>query len=239
LYVDPLRPSSGRRPLPRQSGSYPTRRRSWLGVRGARGPELVDDAWKLVLTLYGRVKVDPLLWGHCRDGHGLAAFAASAAPQLVRWESQYGWTRRGFGQISQKETSLAEVLGGMLSVPDMWVTFARRYLDTLDHPAATRDKPWISNDYARRQRTGDLAACHEMLLQRLADTEAEDLLDQLVQHRCARPVIVRVQGSAGVTRPGRAYSGRSNCGCPLRRGIRTGVASPLGSSSTRCRSNGR
>jgi hypothetical protein len=128
-----------------------------------------------------------LLWGHRRDRHGFAAFAASAAPQLVRWESQYGWTRRGFGQISQKEASLAEVLGGILTVPDMWVTFARRYLDALDHTAATgdatRDKPWISNDYARRQRTGDLAAWHEMLLQRLADTEAEDLLDQLVQHR--------------------------------------------------------
>jgi hypothetical protein len=127
-----------------------------------------------------------LLWGHRRDRHGFNAFATSAAPQLVCWESRYGWTRRGFGQISQKETSLATVLKGMLTVTDMWVTFAKHYLDALDRTPAsndTRKYSWNSGDYARQKRTDDLAEWHGMLLARLADTEAEDLLDQLVQHR--------------------------------------------------------
>jgi hypothetical protein len=127
-----------------------------------------------------------LLWGHRRDRYGFTAFAESAAPQLVRWESRYGWTRRGDGQISQKETSLAAVLNGMLTVPDTWVTFAGYYLDALDRAVAgdnTRDRPWRSGDYVREQRTAELAEWHAMLLHRLADTEAEDLLDRLVKHR--------------------------------------------------------
>jgi hypothetical protein len=127
-----------------------------------------------------------LLWGHRRDRHGFDAFAASAAPQLVRWESHYGWTRRGFGQIPLKETSLATVLKGMLTVTDMWMTFGRHYLDALDHTPVsnnTRGYSWNSGDYARQKRTEDLAEWHTMLLARLSDTEAEDLLDRLVQHR--------------------------------------------------------
>lgn len=127
-----------------------------------------------------------LLWGHRRERHGFEAFAVSAAPQLVRWESRYGWTRRGFGQIPQKETSLATVLNGMLTVTDMWVTFAKHYLNALDHTprnADTRGRSWNSSDYARQKRTEDLAEWHNILLARLADTEAEDLLDQLVRHR--------------------------------------------------------
>lgn len=152
-----------------------------------------------------------LLWGHRRDRHGFVAFAASAAPQLVRWESQYGWTRRGFGQISQKETSLAAVLGGMLTVPDAWVTFAGHYLDALDRTVAgdsTRDQPWRSGDFVRAQRTADLAEWHALLLQHLADTEAEDLLDRLVGHRVLggpeleflRARLAHQRGDAGAAR---------------------------------------
>ena len=43
-----------------------------------------------------------LLWGHRRDRYGFAAFAAPAAAQLVRWESQYGWTRRGTGRSARR-----------------------------------------------------------------------------------------------------------------------------------------
>jgi len=128
-----------------------------------------------------------LLWGHRRDRHGFETFAASAAPQLVRWESRYGWTRRGFGQIPEKETSLATVLSGMLTVTDMWVTFAEHYLDALDHTPSstdTRGRPSNAGDHARQRRTEDLAEWHGMLLARLADGEAEDLLDRLVHHRC-------------------------------------------------------
>jgi len=127
-----------------------------------------------------------LLWGHRRDRYGFAAFAAPAAAQLVRWESQYGWTRRGYGPISQKETSLAAVLNGMITVPDAWVAFAGHYLDALDATATgdnARDRPWRSGDHVRDQRTADLAEWHTILLQRLADSEAEELLDRLAEHR--------------------------------------------------------
>jgi hypothetical protein len=127
-----------------------------------------------------------LLWGHRRDRHGFDAFAVSAAAQLVRWESRHGWTRRGFGQTAEKETSLATVLNGMLTVTDMWVTFARHYLDALDRTPVsdgTRRYSSSSGDYACERRTQNLAEWHTMLLARLADTDAEDVLDQLVQHR--------------------------------------------------------
>lgn len=125
-----------------------------------------------------------LLWGHRRDRHGFDACAESAAAQLVRWESRHGWTRRGFGQIAEKEASLATVLDGMLTVTDMWVTFARHYLDALDRTPVntTRRYSSSSGDYARERRTQDLAEWHTMLLARLADTDAEDVLDQLVRH---------------------------------------------------------
>ncbi len=74
----------------------------------------------------------------------------------------------------------------MLAVPDAWVTFAGHYLDALDRTVigdSARDQPWRSGDFVREQRTSDLAEWHTILLPRLADTEAEDLLDRLVGHR--------------------------------------------------------
>src|SRR6266542_2370612 len=83
-----------------------------------------------------------LLWGTLHARYGFAGFAERAAPQLIRWESRHGWTRSGWGRVSQKETSLASVLAQMLAAPDMWVGFTDRYLDALDrldrltrHPA--------------------------------------------------------------------------------------------------------
>ena len=35
------------------------------------------------------------LWQTVLDRHGFTAFAERATPQLIRWESGYGWTRRG------------------------------------------------------------------------------------------------------------------------------------------------
>jgi hypothetical protein len=127
-----------------------------------------------------------LLWGYRRDRYGFDAFAASAAPQLVRWESRYGWTRRGYGKVSQKETTLAAVLNGMLTVPDAWVTFAGHYLDALDAVVAgdgVRDRAWRRADHVREQRAGDLAGWHALLVQQLADTDGEGLLDRLVEHQ--------------------------------------------------------
>jgi len=127
-----------------------------------------------------------LLWSTVRDRRGFSEFAERAAPQLIRWESRHGWTRGGWGRTSEKETSLASVLAGMLPVPDTWVEFAERYLDALDHAArdaAIRPKRSGQRDgWNREQRTAALAEWHLLLLDRLTDYEAEDRLDRLTKH---------------------------------------------------------
>lgn len=115
------------------------------------------------------------LWGRLRQADGFVRFAARAARQLVRWESQYGWTRSGWGSIAQKETSLASILARRLEAPDMWVTFADHYLDALDQAEGVRG-------FQRDQRTGDLAEWHGLLLERLPDYDADDRLDRLARH---------------------------------------------------------
>lgn len=129
------------------------------------------------------------LWRAVRDGHGFAAFAERAAPQLIRWESPFGWTRYGSGRVADKEHSLAEVLAAMLQAPDHWDTFAERYLQALDTvaetaTAATRRRGWTADRAPRepKERARALAEWHDLLLQRLAHSEAEDLLDRLAGH---------------------------------------------------------
>jgi hypothetical protein len=127
-----------------------------------------------------------LLWATLHAHDGLAGFARRAAPQLIRWESRYGWTRSGWGRISEKETSLASVLAQMLAAPDAWVGFTDRYLDALDRLA--RDAParpsrvWQSTGRDRDRRTAELAEWHRLLLDRLIGSEAEDRLDRLACH---------------------------------------------------------
>jgi hypothetical protein len=127
-----------------------------------------------------------LLWARMLDQLGFAEFAKRAAPQFVRWESRYGWTRSGSGRISEKETSLASVLGRMLSAPDMWLQFADRYLDVLDQAGRgagpTPKHDWRPENSNRERRTADLAEWHGMLLERLLGSEAEDRLDRLARH---------------------------------------------------------
>ena len=133
-----------------------------------------------------------LLWLTVQDRHGFGAFAQMAAPQLLRWESRYGWAR-GWGQVHQKETSLARVLTPMLSAPDTWIIFSARYLAALDEAArAEATAPtspriygsWGYGDggHRRRERTSNMAEWHGLLLDRLADSEAEDHLDRLASH---------------------------------------------------------
>jgi hypothetical protein len=76
--------------------------------------------------------VAALLWASTRERHGFRAFAETAAPQLIRWESTYGWTRYGEGSVAAKETSLSVVLARMLRVPDTWEGFAEQYVRALD-----------------------------------------------------------------------------------------------------------
>jgi hypothetical protein len=102
-----------------------------------------------------------LLWGKLQAQYGFAGFAQRAAPQLIRWESRHGWTRGGWGRVSQKETQLASVLAQMLPAPDAWVGFADRYLAALDRLArndsARPNRAWNSTGRDRDRRTGDLA----------------------------------------------------------------------------------
>jgi hypothetical protein len=124
------------------------------------------------------------LWRRVRDHAGLSAFAALAAPQLIRWERKHGWTRGGWGQVAEKETTLAAVLTPVLDIPDAWRTFAGQYLAALDTLAPTASgKAWRrdSGDWTRRERTSNLAEWHLVLLRRLFG-EDDGSADRLATH---------------------------------------------------------
>jgi hypothetical protein len=114
-------------------------------------------------------------------------YSPAAPEQLIRWEADYGWTRRGYGQVAEKETPLAVPLARLLTTPDMWRTFAESYLASLE--VAGRADPkrprtvygtFDEASYRRKERTDDLAVWHEMLLDRFAGTPEDELLDRLV-----------------------------------------------------------
>lgn len=112
-----------------------------------------------------------VLWSRMRERMGFAAFADQATRQLVRWESEYGWTRRGEGATAEKETSLTAVLEGMLRAPEAWEAVADRYLAALDQTAAA-DRPtgrrsWSdsSPEWRRKDRTRNLAHWHGLLIE--------------------------------------------------------------------------
>jgi hypothetical protein len=120
------------------------------------------------------------LWGWTWERHGFQTFAETAAPQLIRWESAYGWTRYGEGAVAAKETSLAVVLARMLRVADTWEGFAEQYLRALDegtHRGASTRR-FRDTD---QKRAGALAEWHGLLLEHLADTEG-GLLDSIATH---------------------------------------------------------
>lgn len=127
-----------------------------------------------------------LLWATLRERYGFEGFADRAAPQLIRWESRYGWTRRGDGRVSEKESSLASVLAGMLRAPDLWTGFADRYLDALDqrpHGGTGGSKGSRRPDgWSRDRGAADLAEWHLLLVDKLSGSEAEDRLDKLTNH---------------------------------------------------------
>jgi len=127
-----------------------------------------------------------VLWGSVLRHDGFAAFAARAPEQLIRWEADYGWTRRGYGQVAERETLLAIPLARLLTTPDMWRTFAESYLEALE--AAGRADPkrprtvygtFDETSYRRKERANDLATWHEMLLDRFAGSPEDELLDRL------------------------------------------------------------
>jgi hypothetical protein len=125
-----------------------------------------------------------LMWGAVHDARGFHEFARGAAPQLVRWERQHGWTRTGWGKVREKETSLASVLARMLGAADMWIGFADHYLDALDQ-TVREVKPrrsWQQPGAEQAERARNLAEWHSLLLDWLQFTEAEDRLDRLAEH---------------------------------------------------------
>lgn len=125
------------------------------------------------------------LWSAARDRYGFTGFAERAAWQLYRWEEQYGWTRGGYGRVSEKERSLAQVLAQMLRGADAWLDFADHYLQALDQAAdgrGTAADSWRSPEWARKERTRNLATWHTMLLERLEHSDAGARLDRLVEH---------------------------------------------------------
>ena len=89
--------------------------------------------------------------------------------------------------MAEKETLLAVPLARLLTTPDMWRTFAESYLESLE--VAGRADPkrprtvygtFDETGYRRKERADDLAAWHEMLLDRFAGTPEDELLDRLV-----------------------------------------------------------
>jgi hypothetical protein len=127
------------------------------------------------------------LWESVLRHDGFAAFADCAPEQLIRWEAGYGWTRQGYGQVAEKETLLAVPLARLLTTPDMWRTFTESYLEALE--VAGRADPkrprtvfgtFDETSHRRKERADDLAAWHEMLLDRFAGTPEDELLDRLV-----------------------------------------------------------
>ncbi|WP_204285970.1 hypothetical protein [Microbispora amethystogenes] len=126
-----------------------------------------------------------LLWATYLDLYGFSGFAERAAPQLIGWERAYGWTRRGDGPTADKETTLADVLARLLRGIDAWLDFTDRYLAALDRLAgggAERRAPWRDTGFERGERARNLAGWHLMVLDRLADAEADDRLERLATH---------------------------------------------------------
>ena len=128
--------------------------------------------------------VAAVLWASIWERHGFQAFAETAAPQLIRWESRYGWTRYGEGAVAAKETSLAVVLARMLRVPDTWERFAEQYVRALDGLSRPRRIDAPSTTFRGPDRAGAASALvewHDLLLKHLADTEG-GLLDSIATH---------------------------------------------------------
>ncbi len=118
-----------------------------------------------------------VLWASTWERHGFQAFAETAAPQLIRWESRYGWTRYGDGPVAAKETSLAVVLARVLRVADTWEGFADQYARALDGLVERSS----SHRFGVHDRASALAEWHGLLLENLVDSEGGPL-DRIAGH---------------------------------------------------------
>ncbi|MBO0802096.1 MAG: hypothetical protein J2P25_03345 [Nocardiopsaceae bacterium] len=138
------------------------------------------------------------LWDSILRHDGVPAFTQRVPAQLIRWEQEYGWTRCGYGQVAEKETSLAEVLARLLTTPDMWRSFAESYVTALE-PVRRKDASqqiWYATSstpsYRRDERTDNLEEWHDILIERFAGTPEDEFLD-------------RIANSPGLAGPGRDF----------------------------------
>jgi hypothetical protein len=151
-------------------------------ARHAEGSFRSDDpleAAKFVLS-----QAASALWETVLAQHSFAQFAERAAPQLIRWESAYGWTR-GWGKVAERETSLADVLAPMLTTPDLWAGFADAYLAELDRIASAERPPagkaarrgWSSSEaeWRRSDRTANLTQWNSLLFDHVDEERGERL----------------------------------------------------------------
>lgn len=123
-----------------------------------------------------------VLWASTWERCGFQEFAEMAAPQLIRWESRYGWTRYGDGPVAAKETTLAVVLARLLRVPDTWEGFAEHYvraLDTLSDCTASTHRTDL--EQTGPQRSQALAEWHDLLRKNLGDSE-DGQIHRIVTH---------------------------------------------------------
>jgi hypothetical protein len=140
-----------------------------------------DPVAAMRLVFSDKVK---LLWRTAIEREDSAAFVRRVAPQLIRWESRHGWTRRGTHTLCANEASLADVLAELLHDADLehWIALADAHLDALSagEPAPRRSGP--IRDYPQRRRTEKLVRFHDLLLEKLFGTAGENRLDKLVAH---------------------------------------------------------
>lgn len=137
------------------------------------------------------------LWKARLQQGGFSDFAHHAAPQLLRWERAWGWTRRGeAASVVDRERPLAEVLEQMLRGHDAWMAFSDAYLGALQLLAEPAPLPragkgrqtdaYRVKDLTERhrreaeRRAWNLQAWHLQLLDRLLGSEEEDRLVRLV-----------------------------------------------------------
>lgn len=125
------------------------------------------------------------LWLRTRMVYGSSVFAEQACRQLLRWESGYGWTRRGDGWVAARETPLAHVAEELLVTPDMWNEFAEKYVETLDRATADTGGGGRGSRPVRRASYQDLSQWHSILDERLVGSDREELLDRLPSRRAA------------------------------------------------------
>jgi hypothetical protein len=127
------------------------------------------------------------LWETVLAERGCARFAERAIPQLIRWESAFGWSNgRGAGTVAEREIALAKVLEPLLT-PDMWTGFADTYLAELDRiAAAERSLPGrraarvmfsSDADWERSERARNLARWNELLSDYIDQERAERLAE--------------------------------------------------------------